>query len=397
MRHPRALVLAGLAALALLVALVLPAAAAAAAAPQQNPPPLSIGLTENDPRLLIPTGPTRRAAAKVVALKPAYVRVLIPWERLQPRAGRKPNWDAPLGGCPKINPGCRSERGMRGLLNAIKQRQAQDGGWRILAVPYFTPLWAMAAPPTGCQKARNRHARAQMPRIAHYRRLLRAFNALADKVGVPVDFISPWNEPNHPAFLQPQRARCSADAKAVSPRAYARLVRAARHELRPHQTLVLGSLAGLQRPRVYGAGVAEFIRGLPHDVACLDVPFAQHAYIGVRARDGGPPRAANPGLAARRELLDSAIAALDAKECGHRKSLWIAETGTFDHRCAAMSAALRSWAVNDRISAAFQFTFRESRDFPVGLVSPSLFDTYASYRAWRAFSGSPRVLPDDPC
>ena len=220
---------------------------------------------------------------------------------------------------------------------------------------------------------------------------------LADKVGVQVDFISPWNEPNHPAFLQPQRARCSATAKAVSPRAYARLVRAARLELRPHQTLVLGSLAGLQRPRTFGAGVAEFVRGLPHDVACLDVPFAQHAYIGVPARDGRSPRAASAAAAPRHGLLDSAIAALDSKNCGHLKPLWIAETGTFDHRCRAMSAALRSWSVNPRIDAAFQFTFRESRDYPVGLVSPSLLDTYGSYRAWSAFAGSPRVLPDDPC
>ena len=371
--------------------------APAPAAAQDGSPPLSIGLTENDPRLLIPQGPGRSTAAKVVALKPAYIRVLIPWERLQPLAGRKPNWDAPLSGCPKLDPGCRSLAGMRGLLNAIRVRQAEDGGWRILAVPYFTPLWAMAQAPSGCQKERNRHARTQMPRIGAYRRLLRAFNALADKVGVKVDFISPWNEPNHPAFLQPQRARCSTKSKAVAPAAYARLVRAAGKELRPGQQIVLGSLAGLQRPRIYGAGVAEFIRGLPHDVACLDAPFAQHAYIGVRRRDGGPPRAANPALAARWGLLNSAIVALDAKGCGHLKSLWIAETGTFDHRCAAMSAALRSWAVNGRVDAAFQFTFRESRDYPVGLVSPSLFDTYASYRAWLAFAGSPRSLPDNPC
>ena len=392
MRHPRALVTTGLAALALLAVLLPPTAAA-----QDGDPPLSIGLTESDPRLLVPGGSMRRAAALAVALKPAYIRVLIPWERLQPRRGQKPNWDAPFGGCPKINPGCRSERGMRGLLNAIRQRQAADGGWKILAVPYFTPLWAMAGPPRGCQKQRHRHARAQMPRIVHYRQLLRAFNALADKVGVKVDFISPWNEPNHPAFLQPQRAVCSAAAKAVSPRAYARLVRAAMTELRPGQRIVLGSLAGLQRPRVYGAGVAEFIGGLPHDVACLDVPFAQHAYVGEPARDDGPPPAADPGGAARYGLLTSVLGALDAKACGHLKSLWIAETGTFDHRCAAMSAALRSWAADDRIDAAFQFTFRESRDYPVGLVSPSLFDTHASYRAWSAFAGSPRVLPADPC
>ena len=371
----------------------LPAAAAAAV----SAPPLAIGLTENDPRMLLPVGPTWRAAVKAIALKPQYVRVLIPWERLQPRGSAKPNWDAPFGGCPRINPGCRSERGMRGLLSAIKQRQDEDGGWRILAVPYFTPLWAVAKPVSGCQKERNRHARAQMPRIAAYRRLLRAFNALADKVGVKVDFITPWNEPNHPAFLQPQRARCVVGAKAVSPAAYARLVRAAVKELRFGQQIVLGSLAGLQRPRIYGAGAAEFIRGLPHDVACLDAPFAQHAYVGARSRDGGLPRPARQAGAARDHQHDSVNAALDAKGCEKRKHLWIAETGTFDHRCPAMSAALRSWAVNDRVDAAFQFTFRESRDYPVGLMSPSLRDTYRSYRAWFAFAGRPRGLPDDPC
>ncbi len=393
MRLPRALVTSGLAALALLAVLMPPAAGA-----QDDGPPLSIGLTETDPRLLLAEGPTRRIAGKVIALKPAYVRVLIPWERLQPIAGRKPNWDSPVLGCPRINPGCRTERGMRGLLDAIRQRQAADGGWKILAVPFFTPLWAMADPPSGCQKERNRHARAQMPRIAAYRRLLRAFNGLADKVGVKVDFISPWNEPNHPAFLQPQRARCSADSPAVSPMAYARLVRAAREELRPGQQIVLGSLAGLQYKRVFGASALEFIRGLPRDVACMDVPFAQHAYVGARPRGGGgSPRPANVITAARYDLLDTVIGALDEHDCGHKTPLWIAETGAFDHRCDAMSAALRSWAVNDRIDAAFQFTFRESRDYPVGLVSSSLFQTYASYRAWFAFAGSPRRLPDSPC
>lgn len=382
----------GLAAMALLAA-SLPAVAAA----QATAPPLAIGLTENDPRLLVPVGATWRAAVKVVALKPAYVRVLIPWERIQPRGDHKPNWDAPFGGCPKINPGCRSARGIRGLLSAIKQRQDEDGGWRILAVPYFTPLWAMAGPPSGCQKARNRHARAQMPRIAAYRRLLRAFNGLADKVGVRVDFITPWNEPNHPGFLQPQRARCRVTSKPVAPLAYARLVRAALKELRYGQQIVLGSLAGLQRPRVYGAGVDEFIHGLPRDVACLDGPFAQHAYVGAPGRRGRAPRPASSASAPRDQLLDTVVAALDAKGCAQRKRLWIAETGTFDHRCDAMSAALRSWAVNDRVDAAFQYTFRESRDYPVGLVSSSLRDTYRSYRAWFAFAGSPRLLPANPC
>ena len=390
-RRPRALVTIGLAALALLGVL------APSAGARENDPPLAIGVTENDPRLLTPKSPVGRASVKLVALKPAYIRVLIAWERLQPRAGRKPNWDAPFGGCPTLVPGCRSEHGMRGLLTAIKARQAQDGGWRILAVPYFTPLWAMAGPPSGCQNPRHRHARSQMPRIAAYRQLLRAFNGLADKVGVKVDYVSPWNEPNHPGFLQPQRARCHANATAIAPLAYARLVRAARLELRYGQTIVLGSLAGLQKPRVYGAGAEEFIRGLPRDVACTDGPFAQHTYVGESARAGALPPPANPLTAGGYGLLDTVFRALDKKGCPQRKALWIAETGAFDHRCAGMSAALRSWAVNDRIDAAFQYTFRDNRHYPVGLVSSSLRDTFGSYRAWHAFAGSPRALPPDPC
>jgi hypothetical protein len=368
----------------------------AVAAPVKIAPPLAIGLTEGDPRLLVPSGITRLVARKAVALKPAYVRVLVPWERLQPYANRKPNWDAPPGGCPRINPGCRSSNGLRSLLAAIRHRQALDGGWKILVVPYFTPPWA-ASQFKGCQRKRSRHSRAQLPRIAPYRTFLRGLNALGDKVGVKLDYITPWNEPNHPGFLQPQRMVCNRLSKAVSPAAYATLVRAAQQELRYQQTIVLGSLAGLQQPRTYGAGAAEFIRGLPRDVACVDGPFSQHAYVGRPARRGGEPRRANPASAPRTSLFGDVLAALDAKGCPQEKRLWIGETGTFDHRCEAMSAALRAWARDDRIDAAFQYTFREAHAFPVGLVSPSMKLTYRSYRAWFAFAGSPEKVPPSPC
>lgn len=365
--------------------------------PRRAQPPLAIGLTEGDTRLLLPGGPTWRAAMKVVALKPNYVRVLVPWERLQPHVGRKPNWDAPPGGCPRTHPGCKSALGLRTLLQAIKHRQRTDGGWKILAVPYFTPTWAATGGFRGCQKARSRHPRAQMPAIAPYRKFLRGLNALADKVGVKIDFITPWNEPNHPGFLQPQRATCNRNSKAIAPRAYAKLARAAKAELRYEQTLVLGSLAGLRKPRVYGAGAGEFIRGLPRDVACLEGPFAQHAYIGQPGRRGRAPRRASTASAANSSLLDDVLAALDAKGCPQIKQLWIAETGTFDRRCEAMSAALRAWARHDRIDAAFQYTFRDAHAFPVGLVSASLKKTYKSYRAWFAFAGGPQKIPPSPC
>lgn len=287
--------------------------------PRRAQPPLAIGLTESDPRLLVPGGPTWRAAMKVVALKPNYVRVLVPWERLQPHAGRKPNWDAPPYGCPRTHSGCKSSLGLRSQLQAIKHRQQADGGWKILAVPYFTPTWAATGGFRGCQKARSRHPRAQMPRIAAYRTFLRGLNALADKVGVKIDYITPWNEPNHPGFLQPQRATCNRHSKAIAPLAYAKLARAAKAELRHEQTLVLGSLAGLAQPRVYGAGAPEFIRALPRDVACLEGPFAQHTYIGRPGRGGREPRRANPASAGSHGLIASVLAELDAKGCPHVK------------------------------------------------------------------------------
>jgi hypothetical protein len=359
-------------------------------------PPLEIGLTESDPRLLIPTGTPARIAFQIGALAPNYIRVLVPWERAQPSAGRRPNWDTPPGGCPRDEPYCEDVISLRVQLRAIKRMQALQGGWKILAVPYFTPPWA-ASKFTGCQKARHRHARSQLPRIGPYRRFLRALNALADKTGVTIDYITPWNEPNHPGFLQPQRATCDRSSKAISPLAYARLVRAANQELRDGQTLVVGSLAGLEVPRVYGAGAAEFIRGLPRDVVCVDGPFAQHAYIGEPGRRGNQPPRVSTASAPQTALLDDVFAALDAKHCTEPKHLWIAETGTFDHRCEGMFAALKSWARNDRIDAAFQYTFREARAFPVGLVSTSLLETYDSYRAWGAFAGGPEEIPDNPC
>ena len=113
--------------------------------------------------------------------------------------------------------------------------------------------------------------------------------------------------------------------------------RAAVQELRPGQELVLGSLAGIDPPRRFAAGAAEFIRALPTDVACLDGPFAQHAYIGTRARHGAAPLRADPATAAAHALIDGVDAALRSHGCP--KPLWIAETGTFDHRCEPVAAA----------------------------------------------------------
>jgi hypothetical protein len=356
--------------------------------------PLEIGLTEADPRLLTATRPGS-PGARAVALSPRFVRVLVDWNRAQPRAGHQPNWNAPPGGCPKRSPRCGSDRGLRGLLETLKARRRADGGWRILVVPYFTPAWA-AEPARGCERPGTK-PRARMPRIEPYRAFLRALQRLGDEVGVDLPYWAPWNEPNHPGFLNPQRAACDVASPTLAPELYAQLVRAATPELRSDQHLVLGELAGLDAPRPYGASAAEFIRALPPDVACAGSAFAQHVYIGERGRGGRPPVLVKPAEAAREatSLVDQVDEALLSHDC--HEPIWITETGTFDHRCESMAAALEAWSDDPRVDAAFQYTFRESAAFPVGLVSSSLRTTYRSYTAWHAFSRMRETAPPSPC
>ena len=300
--------------------------------------PLAIGLTEADPRLLVATRPGS-PGARAVALRPQYIRVLVDWNRAQPRAGHAPNWDAPPGGCPLAHPRCGTPNGLRGLLETLKARRKADGGWQIVVVPYFTPGWA-AMPARGCERPGTK-ARARMPRIAAYRAFLRALQRLGDDVGVDLAYWTPWNEPNHPGFLNPQRATCDVSSPALAPELYAQLVRAEVQELRPGQRLVLGELAGLDAPRTYGASAPEFVRGLPSDVACAGSAFAQHLYIGERGRGGRPPLVVDPEAA--KATAGALIDAVDTELVGHgcHTPLWITETGTFDHRCEAMAAVAR--------------------------------------------------------
>ncbi len=234
-------------------------------------------------------------------------------------------------------------------------------------------------------------------RSSAYRAFLRALQRLADDVGVDFAHWAPWNEPNHPGFLNPQREACDIRSRALAPELYAELVRAAAQELRSDQRLVLGELAGLDAPRPYGASAPEFVRGLPADVACAGSAFGQHVYIGERGRRGKPPRKVPAATAAKAstELIDAVDAALRSHDC--KTPIWITETGTFDHRCESMAAALRAWADDPRVDAAFQYTFREAAAFPVGLVSSSLRTTYRSYTAWHAFARARDDAPDSPC
>ena len=116
---------------------------------------------------------------------------------------------------------------------------------------------------------------------------------------------------------------------------------------------------------------------------------------------GDTSLAGDPDAAGDPLLLRDVLRALDAKGCEHRHRIWITETGVGGPRtgedrpsddatdrrsCEAMDGALRSWAKDPRVDAAFQYTFREDTAFPVGLADAGLDRLYRSYDAWQAWS-----------
>jgi hypothetical protein len=140
--------------------------------------------------------------------------------------------------------------------------------------------------------------------------------------------------------------------------------------------------------------VVEFARALPREILCHPGPWAQHTFVGERARRGAEPEAADPDTAANEKLIDAIDRVLRRRGCP--KPIWITETGSFDHECAAMGAALADWARDPRVDAAFQYTFREDVQFPVGLADARLGRTYPAYEAWRA-AAAPGGPPARPC
>ncbi|HEU4973452.1 MAG TPA: hypothetical protein VFT50_00065 [Baekduia sp.] len=338
------------------------------------------------------------------ALRPRYVRVLVDWARLQPQAGAPPQLDAPADGCLRGLPPCGAYAGLREELQAIASEQREHGGWpQVEMVVLGVPDWA-AAPGGGCERSDagpwSRPITGDGLRA--YGDLLGALVDLGRQTGAQLRWWSPWNEPNHPAFISPQRARCSASAPSRAPDVYAQLVRAARSALAAapgDQRLVLGELSGHVTPTPHGSSIAELVRGLPDDVACASRVWSQHAY----AELDPDPGEGDPVTALER--------ALDARPCTRGAHVWVTETGaggrdpgadrpaddaSLRAGCQAQDALLRRWAADPRVDVALQYTFREDTAYPVGLADARLTRTYPTYDLWRAWGDRAPSAPPPP-
>jgi hypothetical protein len=362
---------------------------------------LAIGLTETNAALLWSPGtrpdppgvlsPWRDA---LTALHPAYFRLPVDWAQLQPSPDAPPQWDKPADGCMRSEPPCEPSSGIRDILRAVKSQQEAGGGFEVVVVLYGVPDWA-ARPAGGCERPgiAPRSRPITDAGLVAYRNLVRSLLELGRQEGVDLRWWSPWNEPNGPFFISPQRQGCSINSTALSPGVYTRLARALREELAVapgDHRLVVGDLADLSSRRRYGASLTEFYDQLPDDVVCSASVFAQHQYA-QRGRE-----AADPGSVGELEQI------LARRPCTAGKPIWVTETGvggahvgdrrsggpaTQRRDCRAMAVALRRWYRDPRVEVAFQYTFRDDPVFPVGLADVSLTRTWPAYDLWRAWGG----------
>ena len=290
----------------------------------------------------------------------------------------------------------RAVRGRaRPARGARRRASARTGGWQALVVFTGTPDWAAA--PAARLRARRRRARARPPRPTRcraYRRLIAACSPRRAQAGAELRYWSPWNEPNHPYFLSPQRAalrRRRAARAAVAPtRARARDAADARRGARRPAARARRDWPALLEPTARATSVPEFDRAACRASSCARAPvWSQHAYVGG-ARPGGDGQR---GARARR--------------CRRRHAIWITETGVGaaprrplararDHQRApglpAAAPAPGQWYSDPRVTVAAQYTFREDDLFPTGLVTTDL--ARAPPRAARVAGVGP--TPDPP-
>jgi hypothetical protein len=334
----------------------------------------------------------------VAKLKPSFVRIVLDWPSLQPEQGKPADLAHPYDGCLRGTPPCAGWAGVKDQLAAVASRQKQHkGGWEALVVITGTPDWA-ARPASGCERA-GTQPRSRAPKseaMGAYRQLVKNVIALGDSVGVRLRYWSAWNEPNHPFFISPQRATCSTSSKSLAVVRYAELVRNLKRALAEApgaQEYVLGELAGLDESKTKSTSIQEFLRELPGSIVCGSTILSQHGYItGI-----------NP--------VDDAVKAAGTHHCKRKHVVWMTETGVGaphagqDKRtsasaerrsCRQLHRRLVQWYDDPRVTAAFQYTFREDDVFRTGLVTTGLDRAFPVLREWEAWGGAARPDPTDP-
>ncbi|HEX9482744.1 MAG TPA: hypothetical protein VF927_11640 [Solirubrobacteraceae bacterium] len=389
--------------------------------PQPSRP--AFGITEDNADLLwnpAATAPPQAAAflparRELTALHPRYIRLLIDWAALQPSAQNPPDLRAPVSGCARQVGPCGNYEGVAGELAAIasQQRAARaEGrqGFDVVIDILGAPAWA-ALPPHGCELAATPASARPIggAALAGYRALIAGLLALAAREGVQLPWWSPWNEPNDPRFLAPQRAACGPDAEPLAPAVYSQLAEAMAAELKAaggEHRILLGELGGYDRGSPHRLSIGQFLDGLPANVLCLGNTWAVHAYAarGRRAIEPDPVRALERALDARVACASGARIWVTESGAGAPSPGRAREGGVGEElgACEALAAQTGKWNSDPRVEAIFQYEFRDDPAFPVGVASADLSRLRSTYRVWLALGraqegASPVSTPTGIC
>jgi hypothetical protein len=365
---------------------------------------LAVGLTEQNPNFVWAPGarPVPPEFARwqddVGTLRPSFFRIVLDWPSLQPKPGTPPNLELPADGCFRGTPPCAAWAGVKDQLAALATRQKQhQGGWQALMVIAGTPDWA-ARPPSGCERSTViPRSRAPKPSaMAAYRKLVEDVIALGGQVGVKLRYWSAWNEPNHPFFISPQRTACDAAAPDVAVERYAELTRNLKRALDDapgDQEYVVGDLAGLDISKTKSTSIQEFLRKLPTPVVCGSTILSLHGYITGVNPVGLATRAAATHHCAKQHVVWMTETGVGAPHAGQDKRI----TKPAERRdCRRLHKRLLQWYKDPRVTAAFQYTFREDDIFRTGLVTTALDRAFPVLKEWKAWGGSARPDPTDP-
>lgn len=370
---------------------------------------LAVGLSDRNANLLWAdrvNGDFEPWRARVEALRPRWYRLMVDWAQLQPERDGPFLFDQRDSGCLRDRPPCRTFGGMRDVLRAVRSQQLEHGGWEVVVTLYGVPEWA-ARRPGGCERSTELPRSRPLNEAGYdgYRALVRAVAALAAEEGVALNWWSPWNEPNQPYFVSPQRRRCDVASPSLAPRVYATLVQALRGELPAlpgKDRLVLGELAAASGPKPLVTGVNEFVRSLPDPIACAGDVWAQHQYA---ERDEERGRLESGDAA---DAVAELRRTLDARPCTRGKPIWVTETGVGGAHvgakrsrepaelradCRALERSLRRWQRDPRVDAAFQYSLREDVAFPVGVFDTELRQAYPVYELWRSAAAGRVACP----
>ena len=262
---------------------------------------------------------------------------------------------------------------------------------------YGVPDWA-ALPPTAASATTSPRARARSPTQGLeglQGAWSRSLQDLAKREGVDIDWWSPWNEPNGPFFISPQREKCSGSSKSLAPAVYTKLAHAMRDELQPGQQMVVGELAGLEeRAQVRHA------RSRSSSTACPTTSSATPA----SSPSTPTPSAATPPTTPARWATSRTCSTGGRARSG--KPIWVTESGVGgphvgDERspkdesiradCQALNVSLRRWNDDPRVDAVFQYTFRDDPVFPVGLADAKLDQDVARLRPVQGVGRRPQA------